>query len=154
LNQEGVAVEAGRIMLDRMNTLAMGGSDFAFESTLASRSFTRIIRECKQRGYVFHLVYIWLGSVALAQQRVRARVAAGGHSIPPRTVARRYFRSLQNLFSLYIPLADSFLAFDNSTPVLRLVAERKVGEIEAGVFDRQTWRSMVILGESGAQGLS
>lgn len=149
LNQEGVAIEAGRIMLDRMNTLAAGNSDFAFESTLASRSFTRIITDCKQRGYSFHLVYIWLGSIALAQERVRLRVLAGGHSIPQQTVARRYFRSLENLFSLYLPLADSFLAFDNSTPAIRLVAERNEGQEHTQVFDRQTWKNMVILGKHG-----
>ncbi len=146
LNQDAVALEAGRIMLDRMHALATARRDFAFESTLASRSFTAIIRDCKRKGYRFHLVYIWLRSVDLARRRVQARVAAGGHSIPPLTIERRYQRGLWNLFSLYLPLADSFLAFDNSTPGIRPIAERTDPGQQLRVFDGQTWRRIVTLG--------
>jgi predicted ABC-type ATPase len=38
-NAEGAAVAAGRIMLERLHELAREQSSFAFETTLASRSF-------------------------------------------------------------------------------------------------------------------
>ena len=121
-NPEGVAVEAGRIMLKRLRELAAARASFAFETTLASRSFAPWIRGLLATGYDFHAVYVWLSSADAAVQRVAHRVQAGGHSVPEATVRRRYRIWLQNFFELYRPLAATWRVYDNSERAARVVA--------------------------------
>ncbi len=81
-NPESVAIQAGRLMLERLITLKCQGIDFAFESTLAARYFDRFLRDCQSSGYRLNLIYFWLQSPELALERVHRRVASGGHNIP------------------------------------------------------------------------
>jgi predicted ABC-type ATPase len=90
------AIEAGRIMLQRLHALAAQRESFAFESTLAGRAYARWLRSLRQEGYTVHLVYFWLESAELAVVRVAERVRAGGHAIPEETIRQRYDRSLAN----------------------------------------------------------
>ena len=60
------------------------------------------------------LFYIRLASVALALERVAARVARGGHDVPPQDVVRRFSRSLKNLPKA-VSLADKVTILDNSS---------------------------------------
>jgi predicted ABC-type ATPase len=96
-NPESVAIQAGRLMLERLITLKCQGIDFAFESTLASRHFARFLRDCRSSGYRLNLIYFWLQSPELALERVHRRVASGGHNIPEDVVRRRYERGRINL---------------------------------------------------------
>ncbi len=111
---ESVAFGAGRLMLVRLRELAASRADFAFETTLASRTFAPWLRRLQQEGYVVHLIYLWLPSADLAVERVAERVRRGGHAVPEVVVRRRYKRSLSNFFNSYRPLADSWLMLDNS----------------------------------------
>jgi predicted ABC-type ATPase len=137
---EKVAFEAGRVMLRRLRDLARRRENFAFESTLASRFYALWIAELKQKGYEFDLFFIWLKSPELAIRRVEERVRLGGHSIEEATIRRRYARGLQNFFSLYQPLADSWTVYDNSSsdsPVL--VADQQADDTlqihDAGLWE-------------------
>jgi len=56
-NTESVAFEAGRIMLQRINTLLNDGVDFAFETTFATRSYVSLIKEAEALGYKISLFY-------------------------------------------------------------------------------------------------
>jgi predicted ABC-type ATPase len=89
-------------------------ADFAFETTLASRSFAPWLARLRRNGYHVHVLFLWLESEDLAVNRVAARVRLGGHEVPEGTVRRRYHRGLRNLFNLYVPLIDSWQVFDNS----------------------------------------
>ena len=111
---DSVAIPAGRAMLERIRHLAKARADFAFETTLASRTFAPWLDRLKRSGYHVHVLFLWLESADLAVDRVVARVRLGGHDVPEGTVRRRYKRGLRNLFGLYIPLADSWQVFDNS----------------------------------------
>ena len=111
---DSVAIAAGRAMLERIRQLAKVQADFAFETTLASRSFAPWLARLKRNGYHVHVLFLWLESADLAVNRVAARVRLGGHDVPEGTVRRRYQRGLRNLFGLYLPLADSWQVFDNS----------------------------------------
>jgi predicted ABC-type ATPase len=111
---DAVAMQAGRIMLTRLKELAAAKQDFAFESTLSSRSFAPFLRQLKTQGYQVAIYYFSLISASLAVRRVKLRVAMGGHDVPEDTVRRRFSRSLHNFHSLYMPLADSWAMFDNS----------------------------------------
>lgn len=112
-----VAIAAGRIMRERMNSLMERGVDFAFETTLATRSYAKWLRKLQANGYFVHLVFLWLNSPELAIKRVAARVEDGGHDIPKETITRRYGRGLNNFFKLYKPIADSWQVFDTSEEV-------------------------------------
>lgn len=112
---EKVSFEAGRIMLKRIDELLLTNEDFAFETTLATRSFHQLIDRAKKLGYSVSLIYFWLDSVELAEQRVKNRVEEGGHNIPKEVIKRRYHRGIENLFNLYHGLCDVVLIYDNST---------------------------------------
>ncbi len=119
---ETVAFEAGRIMLKRLHELAAANVSFAFESTLSSRTFALFLTRCKAQGYKVHIFYVALPSAALAVSRVALRVKLGGHNIPSADIERRFQRSLQNLYSLYLPLADRWTVLDNASGTLHPIA--------------------------------
>lgn len=113
---DNVALQAGRILLGRLRDLAREGADFAFETTLASRSFAPRLRELRDAGYRTHLLFLWLPSPEMAIARVASRVQQGGHHVPDPIVVRRYHAGLRNLFQLYMPIVDVWMIFDNSSP--------------------------------------
>jgi len=113
---EQVAFAAGRVALRRLRELAAARRDFAFETTLASRSFAPWLKQLRKSGYRFELVYLWLPHAELAVERVAERVQRGGHNIPPDVIRRRYEKSLKNFFNLYRQLCDFWLMLDNSDP--------------------------------------
>ena len=113
-NADAVAIQAGRIMLTRLKELTAAEQDFAFESTLSSRSFAPFLRQLKAQGYQVAIYYFSLANALLAVRRVKLRMAMGGHDVLADTVRRRFGRSLNNCYSLYLPLADRWAVFDNS----------------------------------------
>ena len=113
-NSETVALDAGRVMLRRLQELAKNKLNFAFESTLSTRSYAPWVNRLAQAHYEFHLLFLWLTTVDLAIQRVAERVRNGGHFVSEEIIRRRYDRGLNNLFELYVPLAKTWALYDNS----------------------------------------
>jgi predicted ABC-type ATPase len=134
-------IEAGRIVLRRLDELTAGERDMAFETTLSSAGLESRIAAMREAGYLFHLVYVWLPSADMAVQRVAARVRNGGHSIPEDVIRRRYDRSLNNFFDHYMPIADSWMMIDNSARPLRWIAAREVGGTIC-VHDDPLWKEL------------
>lgn len=133
-------IAAGRIMLKAIAAHSRNGIDFAFESTLASRSLVRILDQARERGYRSHLVFLWLKSPELAVARVQQRVRTGGHTVPEETIHRRYHRGIDNFFRVYRPLADHWRFYDNSDlSVPRLIALGSRGGRDE-IIDGTTWR--------------
>ena len=122
---ESVAIEAGRLMLHRIDELMNQRVDFAFETTLAASLHLRTIAKAQALGYRVHLLFFWLESVELAQQRVQSRVKEGGHSILVDVVNRRYKRGIVNLFQKYWDRMDRAWIIDGSKGNFNLIAERK-----------------------------
>ena len=120
---ESVAMQAGRIMLARMDELLQKGETFAFETTLATKSYKQKIEWAQANGYEVTLLFFWLRNVIMAKERVAQRVAEGGHSIPSETIERRYHNGIANLFAIYIDMVDICYIFDNSegerTPIAK-----------------------------------
>lgn len=136
---EKVAISAGKIMLARLNVLAASGKDFAFETTLSTRSFVPRLKKMRENGYKFKLVFLWLASSELAINRVAERVRQGGHNIPQETIERRYEKGLHNFFELYQLLADSWYFYDNSDiSELKLIARGNSLKMEE-IFDEIIW---------------
>jgi len=107
-----MGIQAGRIMLARLRSLAQQKVDFAFETALASKSFARWLHELRQTGYRPQLVFLWLPSPEMAVARVASRVLRGGHHVDDETVRRRYHAGLWNFFQLYRPLMESWALLD------------------------------------------
>ena len=141
-NPESVAIRAGRLMLERLNSLSDAGADFAFETTLASRHYVRFLQRCKTKGYAVNLIYFWLVSPELAIARVKARVASGGHNIPEATIRRRYERGRKNFSQLYLPLSDSCIVCNNSGLDIQLVASYNSEASKPIVYQAEIWSSI------------
>jgi predicted ABC-type ATPase len=138
---ESIAIEAGKVMLARLRDLAARRIDFAFETTLASRTFAPWIEELIREGYEFSLLFLWLSSVDEAVARVKERIRAGGHSVPDEVIIRRYTAGLRNFFRLYRDLAMSWRFYDNGASVPRLIAIGS-GRIVTSVQDPQLWSAI------------
>lgn len=136
-NPNSVAVSAGRIMLNRIRELMLEGVDFAFETTLATRSYVTLIKDAKEIGYRVTLLFFWLDSPYMAFKRVLKRVSLGGHSIPKDVVFRRYYRGIFNLLNLYKPICDTWIVFDNMDLVPEIIAKKdEFGEM---VINDEIW---------------
>lgn len=112
-NPDSVAIQAGKIMLMRMRELIAAGEDFAFETTLATKSYYSLIKDAQERGYFVTLLYLWLPSPEQAIKRVAQRVSEGGHNIPEAVIRRRYRAGIKNLFNIYMPVADYWVMYDS-----------------------------------------
>ncbi|MGE4346655.1 MAG: zeta toxin family protein [Flavobacteriaceae bacterium] len=123
---EKVAFEAGRIMLGRINELLKNNENFAFETTLSTKSYKNKIKEAQQKGYTVILLFFWLQSIELAKERVKTRVSEGGHNIEPDVIERRYIKGIKNLFDIYLPIVDGAFIFDNSEQKHELLADKQI----------------------------
>jgi predicted ABC-type ATPase len=113
-NSESVAIEAGRLMLSRIEELLERDESFSIETTLATKSYINLVRRAQAKGYNVKLLFFWLNSPGLAVQRVAERVAKGGHNIPTDVIRRRYVAGISNLFRLFMREVDYWEIYDNS----------------------------------------
>jgi predicted ABC-type ATPase len=140
-NTDVVAFEAGRIMLKRLRQLGDAGVDFAFESTLSSRTFAPFLRKLKAQGYQVVIYYFSLANATLAVNRVKIRVIQGGHDVPADVVRRRFGRSLSNFFTIYAPLANQWALFDNSSSPQALPVAAQMAD-ELIITEAKTWQKL------------
>lgn len=136
---ESVAFEAGRIMVEHLDKLASASKSFAFESTLSGKTYHAFLKRLSSLNYNLQLYYFWLQSADLAVARVKQRVIRGGHSIPEPTIRSRYARSLRNFWTLYRPIVNRWVIYDNSTKRADLIAEG-AAEVASRVFDPVKWQ--------------
>lgn len=118
---EEMAIEAGKLMLGRIDALLLQGKSFAIETTLATRSYKALVIRAKEQGYTVTLLFFWLPSPEMAEMRVASRVASGGHNIPNEVIHRRYWVGLQNLFDIFAPIVDYWSLYDNSDSLRPIV---------------------------------
>ncbi len=126
---EKVSFEAGRIMLNRIKDLISANENFAFETTLSTKSYKNTIIEAKEKGYRVTVLFFWLQNIALAKERVKIRVSEGGHNIEPEIIERRFNRGIKNLFDIYLPIVDGALIFDNSEGKHEFLADKQMDDL-------------------------
>lgn len=114
LAPERELVAASRIFLQEIENRIHKREDFAFETTLAGRSYLKLIRQLQQAGWQVELVYLALPNMEMSKLRVAERVAHGGHNIPTKDIERRFARSLRNLLNDFSYRADRTRCFMNS----------------------------------------
>lgn len=133
------AIKAGRLVLEQVHKLAQKDLDFAFETTLSGKSYVAFLKKLKNKDYVIHLFFLWIPNSELALARIKERVSEGGHNVPAGDVRRRFYRGLYNFFKFYKPLLDTWMLFDNSEAIPRLIAEERKGSltvIDKELFDK------------------
>ena len=130
-NPTDVAIEAGRLMLQRIEDLLVREESFSIETTLATRSYINLVRRAHTKEYQVSLLFFWLNSPELAIQRVAERVSKGGHN-----------SGIRNLFNLYASEVDAWSIYDNSTINRRKVA---VGgrSIETMITDETIYNQII-----------
>ncbi len=116
-------IRAGKLMLQRIKELVSQGESFAFETTLATRSYQNLIKSAKKERYETILLFLTLDSKELAIRRVATRVSEGGHNIPPDVIERRYVKGMLNLFNIYMKIVDKWILVDNSDEDFEFIAE-------------------------------
>jgi predicted ABC-type ATPase len=131
-------VPSGSTRIGLITTDGSQVADFAFETTLSTRSYVNTVKQAKVIGYEVTLLYFWLNSKELAIERVKERVKEGGHNIPEQVIRRRYKKGIKNLISLFIPIVDNWMIVDNSGNPFKTVAEGSEGE-RSIIHDKNIW---------------
>lgn len=134
-----MAVRSARLLLGRWRELLALRRDFAFESTLSGRTYAGMLRDARAAGYEVRMCYLSLPNVAMSLRRVRQRVRKGGHDVPETDLRRRFLPSLQNFFSLYLPLANEALLYNAAGRPPQLIARwqgRMAWLSEPEIYDR------------------
>lgn len=125
-NPESVAIEAGKLMLKRIDLLLSQGKTFAIETTLATRSYASLVSRAHERGYNVVLLFFWLPSPEMAVARVAKRVSEGGHGIPTETIHRRYWLGLMNFINIFTPIVDSWSLYNNIDETIEVANETEI----------------------------
>lgn len=149
---DAASIQASKLMLLKMNYLFRRNEDFAIETTLATRSLKRMIAKAREQGYSVTILYFWLNSPELAIERVRARVAAGGHNIPEPTIRRRYTAGLHYFFNVYRSMADRWILADNSKIPFKVVAEGQKDRLT--IKDEETYGRIRLMAEAAQDEIS
>jgi len=136
---EEQAFRAGRIMLTRLRDFADDGRSFAFESTLATRSYAPWLQRLVADRYEVNVAFLWLRSADLAVARVQARVRAGGHAVAEDVIRRRYARGVSNFLNLYMPLASQWSVLDNSSDNPPRLLARGTMQSTLYIADQDKW---------------
>lgn len=136
-----VAIKAGKLVLEQIHELANKNADFAFETTLAGKSYVTFLNKLKERDYSIYLFFLWIPNVNIALARIKERVEDGGHDVTQQDVKRRFHRGLYNFFKLYRPILDSWMLFDNSSTIPTLIAEEKKGKLT--ITEQELWSSII-----------
>jgi predicted ABC-type ATPase len=113
-NPEAAAIKAGRLMIREIQEHFARGDSFAIETTLSGTSYARQIPKWRDAGYLVSLLFLQLPDAQAAITRVAARVKQGGHNIPEDVIRRRFHSGLNNFNSLYKPLVNLWVHYDNS----------------------------------------
>ena len=120
-----VELLAGKEFFRRLERYLVKNESVIIESTLSGIGLARQVKKFKAKGYIVHMIYIFLDDVELCKKRIRLRVKKGGHNVPPEEIERRFKRSIDNFKSIYLPLADTRQILYNG---LRRPIEVAVGE--------------------------
>lgn len=137
---EKAGIEAGRFMLKRIKKLLELGENFAFETTLSTRSYVQFVEKAKELNYQVTCLFFWLTSEELAISRVATRVKEGGHDIPEIVIRRRYKSGLENFFKLFLPKVDNWLFVNNSGDTYEIVAEGGINEVT--INNKDLWEEL------------
>ena len=138
-NPEKSAIEAGRLMLKKMDFLLESKMDFALETTLSAKTYLNFIKKSQERGYKVNLIFLKLQSAELAKIRVQNRVSKGGHNIEPPIIDRRFQIGLDNLKD-YLSIVDTASVYEASGPELIEIVTKN--EDQLIILNEKLWKEI------------
>jgi len=97
---------------------------FSFETVFSHPSKLELMRRAAANGFKVYLYFIATNSVEINKERVKLRVAKGGHDVPSDRIGKRYHLSLKQLLPAVDACYHAFL-FDNSGTEPLMFAEMK-----------------------------
>jgi predicted ABC-type ATPase len=139
-NSDKVGIKAGRLLLARIKELLDENETFAVETTLATRSYVKLIEKAQKEGYEVILFFLSLNSKELAVKRVETRVEEGGHNIKLDVIKRRYKSGIYNLLDIYIPIVDRWILVDNSGEEFQIIAQGDQSEVV--IKEKNIWNKI------------
>lgn len=83
------------------------------ETVLSTYKYKDLLEKAQYNGMQCTLVYVGLSSIDLAAERIKTRVARGGHDVPREKLQGRWGRSLENL-TWFARRVDRLIVIDNS----------------------------------------
>lgn len=133
---------AARIALKLQKSFIDNNESFNQETTLCGKGIVRLFERLKEQGFRIYLYYVGVNSVDIAKERVKMRVAKGGHNIDEALIEKRYTASFENLKQI-LPLCDKVFLYDNSKEL------RKIGQIVDGKLEYEStqWLDSLCLEE-------
>lgn len=140
-NIGSVKIKAGKIVLKKLEELLNNGKSFAIETTLSGKNHIKTVQKAKQLNYQIILVYSYLDSPFLCENRIKIRVLNGGHDIPKEDIIRRFYRSKENFWHIYKDLVDEWNLFYNGTSEYILVAQFANCELE--IFSENLYNNFI-----------
>lgn len=117
------AFAAGRLLLERWDSLIAERVSFAIESTLSGKTYLNRIAAARSAGYKVIIAYLWLPTVNISLRRIRQRVRMGGHNVPEEDVRRRFSASLVQFHDHYLALAHRAILWDVGSNPARMIVE-------------------------------
>ena len=126
---EAVAIEAGKIALKRIRELIDQRISFTWETTMSGRTAVSWLRQARDSGYFLKTYFLWVRSPETTIERIRERVTEGGHNIEEEVSRRRFFKTIQNFFTIYRPLMHTWKLIENESTGTRLLAVEKYGRL-------------------------
>ncbi|MDP2093744.1 MAG: zeta toxin family protein [Hydrogenophaga sp.] len=121
---EAAAIKAGRIMLAEIDDHVAHCRSFALETTLSGRAYAAKVQHWRALGYQVSLYFLQLPTAEMAIERVRLRVAQGGHHIPDDVVRRRFAAGLQQFENTYKPIVNAWFLYGQPTPPSHTAGQR------------------------------
>jgi predicted ABC-type ATPase len=126
---DSMGIEAGRIALRRVRELISDGIGFTWETTMSGKTAVGWLRHARDVGYDLKAYFLWVRNPETTIRRIRQRVIEGGHAISEDVSRRRFFKTIQNFFTIYRPVMNSWKLFQNQLPGPRLLAVEKHGRL-------------------------
>nr|WP_234943642.1 AAA family ATPase [Rhizobium rhizogenes] len=98
------------------------------ETVLSTDKYRRLVEAAGALGFAVWLFYTVLDSPERSIERIKLRVAKGGHDVPADKVRARYARSLDQL-PWFLERADRAWIWDNSGATPKLIGEKQDGVV-------------------------
>ena len=127
-NSEIDQVKAAKIAIGLRNECMEKGNSFNEETTLTGKTILKLIDKVREKNYQLHLFYVGVGSPDISKERIKKRVADGGHHILDEVVDKRYKESLKN-FEKILKKFDNVVVYDNSVrfrTLLRIIDKKVI----------------------------
>lgn len=106
------------------NKLIDSDESFTFETVLSTERNLLLLERAKEKGYFIRCIYVLTANPAININRIKARVANGGHLVPDEKVISRYYKAL-DLIPRLVEVCDVCHIYDNTNLPVRIFKKRK-----------------------------